>query len=107
MVEHEPKTARYERANQKLRYLLRRGVLLGNRISAENKTELAVWAPSNSGGRSGYYACFRVFHREGDVLYAILFCFYDGTGGSVSLPTEGAAKEFAISQGCAASSLQM
>ena len=44
--------------------------------------EIAVWAPPDAGKRSGHYGCFRVFFKGGEVLSAVLFCYYDGTEGS-------------------------
>ena len=99
LVEHEPPTDRYGRALQKLRYLGKRSELVGTKKVNPTVVEIAVWAPSNSGGRSGYYACFRVTHKDGQPLTAVLFCFYDGTDASPSVPSAAAATAIARSEG--------
>ena len=99
LVEHEPPTDRYGRALQKLRYLVKRGELVGAKEVSSTVTEIAVWAPPNSGGRSGYYACFRITHKDGQALMAVLVCFYDGTDASQSVPSATAATAVAHSEG--------
>lgn len=99
LVEHEPETDRYARARQKLQYIIKVGQLVGTKSTSKTVRELAVWAPSNSRGRSGYYACIRVFHKDEEVLYAILYCFYDGTDGSPSVNSASSARFIARSEG--------
>ena len=41
-----------------------------------------MWAPPGHGRGPGYYCCFRIYHPQGETLFALLFCFYDGTEGS-------------------------
>lgn len=98
-VEHEPPSDRYGRALQKLKYLIRHGAAVGSKRVSETVVEIALWAPPNSGGRSGYYACFRISHKENETLAAVLFCFYDGTDGSVSSPSRTAARAIAVAEG--------
>jgi len=99
LVEHEPETDRYARARQKLQYIIKVGRLVGTKSTSETVKELAVWAPSNSSGRSGYYACIRVFHKDDEVLYAILYCLYDGTDGAPSVTSASSARLLARSEG--------
>ena len=99
-VAHEPETPRYARARQKLRYLIREGVYLGF-ISApgeRSRIEIAVWAPPEQRG-PGYYGCFRLFIEDSIATGAVLFCFYDGTESSPSLPTLQDAQAFARANG--------
>lgn len=101
-VRHVPMTPRYGRAAQKLRYVLRASSVLGERASARHGTdavEIATWAPPPSGHGHGYYACFRVFLKEGRPSAAVLFSFYDGTDKSPGFKSVDAAKAYAAAQG--------
>ncbi|MCB9780528.1 MAG: hypothetical protein H6742_18320 [Alphaproteobacteria bacterium] len=103
VVQHDPMTRRYDRANQKLDYLVREGRFLGIRASERTGAvaiELAVWTRSAAGKGCGYYACFRLFLDDhGTANYAVLFCFYDGTDGSPCLKGFESALTFARSNG--------
>ena len=100
-VAHEPETPRYARARQKLRYLIREGVYLGliRRQEDEINVEIAVWAPPDQRRGPGYYGCFRLYIEESVPAGAVLFCFYDGTESSPSLPTLQDAQAFARENG--------
>ena len=98
-VAHEPETPRYARARQKLKYLVRDGVSLGaSRVSAD-RIGLAVWAPPEHRRGPGYYGCFRLFIQDTVVTGAVLYCFYDGTESSPSLPTLQDAQALAHANG--------
>ena len=96
-VDHQPETPRYAQARQKLPYLIREGVYLGcsHRASSDDCVEIAVWAPPADGRGPGYYCCFRLYLVEDVVMYASLFCFYDGTESSPSLRNLHEAEAYA------------
>jgi len=100
-VQHEPETARYARARQKLSYLIDASQLVGTRPGArESALEVAAWAPPPDGRGPGYYSCFRVFRGgDGQVTAAVLFCFWDGTEASRGFRSFEAARSFATSDG--------
>ncbi len=100
-VVHEPETPRYSQARTKLRYLINQGIYIGFQKSPEKhrEIEIAVWAPPDAGKRSGHYGCFRVFFKGGEVLSAVLFCYYDGTEGSPGFTSREKAQVFARQQG--------
>lgn len=99
-VQHEPETPRYGRARAKLRYILGHGTVLGARRHTESAAvEVAVWAPPSTGLGHGYYACFRLVRAPASEVYALLFCFYDGTERSPGFRSAAAALTFARSQG--------
>ena len=99
-VEHQPETHRYSRGRSKLRYLVNQGQILGQTAvcGRENEMEIALWSPPEQ-GRSGYYSCFRIYHSKGDITFAVLFCFYDGTENSPGFRSGDSAKEYANSEG--------
>lgn len=102
VVEHAPRTPRYDRASAKLRYLLTHSCYLGARPtepSSETSVEVALWAPNPTGRGPGFYSCVRLFHREGRATSALLFAFYDGTERSVGLKSCGAARFYAYQRG--------
>ncbi len=96
-VDHQPETSRYARARQKLPYLIREGVYLGysHRIPSDDRVEIAIWAPPADGKGPGYYCCFRLYLEDDMVIYASLFCFYDGTESSPSLRNLHEAEAYA------------
>lgn len=96
-VDHQPETPRYALARQKLPYLVREGVYLGRANRVDDRVEIAVWAPSPDGRGPGYYGCFRLYIEDDMVMYASLFCFYDGTESSPSLRTLQEAEAYARS----------
>lgn len=98
-VVHEPETPRYARARQKLRYLVRGGISLGASRASAGRIELAVWAPPEHRRGPGYYGCFRLFIEETVVTGAVLYCFYDGSESSPSLPTLEDAQALAQAHG--------
>ena len=100
-VRHRPLTPRYARANQKLSYLVRNSVFLGQQPDPErqNAVLVATWAPASTGRGSGFYACFRIRHADGKATSAILYCFYDGRDGSPSFKSEESARLFARQNG--------
>ena len=100
-VQHNPPTPRYGRAQSKLAYLIREGNLLGTKpvLGEPDRIEIAIWAKPAAGRGHGYYACFRLFLERGDLLAALLFCFYDGTEQSPGFKSFDAAAHFASSHG--------
>ena len=99
-VQHNPPTPRYGRAQAKLPYLIREGRLLGSKsVDTPDRIEIALWARPASGRGHGYYGCFRLFLEDGDVLAALLFCFYDGTENSPGFKTVDAAAQSAAGNG--------
>jgi hypothetical protein len=95
-VRHEPTTPRYVRAGQKLTYVLRDAVVLGTHPGEQPGTiEVAAWARSPTGKGSGFYCCFRIEFEDSTPVEATLFCFYDGTEGSVTTKTHEAAEALA------------
>ncbi len=96
-IEHQPETPRYARARQKLPYLIREGVYLGcsHRVPPDDRVEIAIWAPPADGKGPGYYCCFRLYLEDDMVMYASLFCFYDGTESSPSLSNLHEAEAYA------------
>lgn len=102
LVQHRPRTPRYDRAGSKLPYLLRESRLLGHRKpmpSSDTPVEIALWAPNPNGKGAGFYSCFRLFLLDGSPTLAQLFAFYDGTERSISLKSLSAALEFSRSHG--------
>ncbi len=81
-VRHEPFTARYHRAWQRLEMIVRAGIYLGSRAPEEAPDdrfrEIAVWAPPTTGRGFGAYCCFRLEIEQSRVRSATLFCYYDG-----------------------------
>ncbi len=101
-VEHHPLTPRYERAANKIEYLLENALVLGVREADSKQAgcrEIAIWAPEPTRRRDGYYACFRVFLDDGAPSFAVLYCFYDGTDRSPGLRSAETATAYALSQG--------
>ena len=100
-VWHQPETPRYAKARQKLAYLIRAAQLLGCQPDPERSesTLVAVWAPPERGSGTGYYGCFRVFTEEKRPVFAVLYCFYDGTERSPGFKSLGAAVAYAEAQG--------
>ena len=97
-VEHQPETPRYSRARSKLRHIVNRGKYLGKREEKERTLEIAVWTPPEHGRGTGYYCCFRVYFKDDELLYAVLFCFYDGTEKSPGFRSFESALAFAKSE---------
>ncbi|MDA0746934.1 MAG: hypothetical protein O2954_10470 [bacterium] len=100
-VQHEPETPRYAHARGKLRYLIASGRYLGER-RVENRRweiEIAVWAPPERKRNPGYYGCFRIYFKGNEVIFAVLFCFYDGTEGSPGFRSLESARAYARSEG--------
>lgn len=100
-VEHQPETPRYARARTKLRYLVERAIYLGERPNPlhQNCVEIAVWVPPGHGRGPGYYGCFRMYLEDNMPVFAVLFCFYDGTEGSPGFRSLDAAGVFAVENG--------
>ena len=101
-VQHEPETPRYAKARQKLRYIVREARLLGSQQDPERLGSawlVATWAPPDRGVGPGYYACFRFYVDEGSVLFAVLYCLYDGTERAPAFKSIDAARAYAESQG--------
>lgn len=101
-VLHHPETPRYGRARAQLPYLLRASTALGVRSGEAGSAvsvELAAWVPHPAGRGHGFYSCFRLVLEDHVVVYAILFCFYDGTERSPGFRTPEAARAFPRSQG--------
>ena len=101
-VAHQPMTPRYSRALDKRIYLLREGVLLGERsASFKQAVEIALFAENPNGNKKpGYYACVRIFLDEKrTVLSAVIFCFYDGTEKSPGFKNVDAALKYALEGG--------
>ncbi len=101
-VLHQPETARYSRARTKLGYLLVNASPLGIRAGEggrDSAIELACWARPSTGRGHGYLAIFRLLLEEGQAVFAILFCFYDGTEGSPGFRSLSAAATHARSTG--------
>lgn len=100
-VQHNPPTPRYGRAAAKLEHIIHRSVLLGSRRhDLSTATEIALWTPPTPGSRTGLYACFRLYLDEFEMPdTALLFCFYDGTGGSPAFRSRLAAAAYALDQG--------
>jgi hypothetical protein len=102
IVEHQPFTTRYQRANSKLEYLLEHAEVLGARDSERpisSCAEIAVWAPEPTKRRPGYYACFRIYLEDSHPVFAVLYCFYDGRDQSPGFRSVEAATSFAVAQG--------
>ena len=102
VVSHNPMTPRYDRALAKMSYLLRRSILLGERDADQHAdaVEIATWAPPPTGRGDGYYCCFRLHLDEhGQVWFARLFCFYDGTESSHGFKSSQTARGFSRQQG--------
>jgi len=99
-VVHNPPTPRYGRAQVKLEYVVRTASPLGSRDvpGHSQRLEIAVWSPSPTGKGHGYYACFRLFLKDAELVSALLFCFYDGTEQSPGFRTREAAQAYAKSQ---------
>lgn len=100
-VWHQPETPRYTKARQKLSYLVRQSVLLGEQPDPERASAhlLALWAPPESGSGAGYYSCFRVFLEEGVLTFAVLYCLYDGSERSPGFRSLDAARGYAEAHG--------
>jgi hypothetical protein len=101
-VAHQPMTPRYSRAIDKRIYLLREGVLLGERsASYKQAVEVALFAENPNGNKKpGYYAGVRIFLDEKKtVLSAVIFCFYDGTEKSPGFKNVDAAFKYALEGG--------
>ncbi|NOY25901.1 MAG: hypothetical protein GXP62_08525 [Oligoflexia bacterium] len=96
-------TPRYDRAAQKLDYIVRDARLLGVRPAESQDplvAEIAVWTRAPSGAGCGYYACFRLFLDDQErPVYTCLFCFYDGTGASPCIKAFESAAAFAATNG--------
>lgn len=101
VVQHEPETPRYARALVRLDYLLEASSCLGTRVAdVGGAVEFALWAPPPAGRGPGFYSCIRAFRdTEGQALYAVLFCFWDGTEGSRGFRSIGAARAHARGDG--------
>lgn len=101
-VAHQPMTLRYSRAFDKRIYLLREGILLGERSASYRQAiEIAIFAENpNSNKKPGYYACLRIFLDEKKaVLSAVIFCFYDGTEKSPGFKSVHSALKYALEGG--------
>lgn len=102
-VQHEPWTPRYDRASQKMDYVIREARYLGARPTAlpdPLRLELAVWARHPAGHGCGYHACFRLFlNDDHQSVYSAMFCFYDGTDASPCIKSYDAAAQLARSYG--------
>lgn len=98
-VEHQPETPRYSRARSKLRYVVDQGRYLGKREVGERTLEIAVWTSPEQGRGTGYYSCFRIYFKNDEVIFAILFCFYDGTEKAPGFRSIESARSFAKSEG--------
>lgn len=101
-VLHEPETARYSRARTKLNYLLAHATPVGIRVpggDSSTSVELACWARPSGGRGYGYFAIFRLSRSRGNVVFATLFCFYDGTEGSPGFRSLTAADAYAQATG--------
>lgn len=101
-VAHQPMTPRYSRALDKRIYLIREGVLLGERsASYNNAVEIALFAENPNGSKKpGFYACIRLFLDEKKtVLSAVIFCFYDGTEKSPGYKCVDSALKYALEGG--------
>lgn len=100
-VVHKPPTERYGIAYQKLHYVVRNALFLGTQPDAERPGSflLAVWASPSDGRGFGYYCCFRLYFEEGDITFAAMYCFYDGTRKSPGFKTFDAALSYAQSNG--------
>lgn len=101
-VEHQPLTPRYERAANRLEYLLENALVLGVREADGHHTgciEIAVWAPEPARRGDGYYACFRVTLVDREPCFAVLYCFYDGRDRTPGFRSSDAAQAYSLSQG--------
>ena len=101
-VQHNPMTARYSRAINKLWLILGRGQVVGKTNLDEKRStkEIAVWCESPEGKRCGYYGCFRIFcNKQGVPLTATMYCFYDGTEQSPCLKSRENATTYAKDHG--------
>jgi len=101
-VAHQPITPRYSRALDKRIYLLREGVLLGERSTGyKQAVEVAIFAENPNGNKKpGYYACLRIFLDEKKaVSSAVVFCFYDGTERSPGFKSVDSALKYALEGG--------
>lgn len=100
-VQHEPETPRYSRARSKLRYVVDHGQYLGERRAEgrRREIEIAVWTPPERGREPGYYGCFRIYFKGEEVIFAVLFCFYDGTERSPGFRSIESARAYARSEG--------
>ena len=103
VVQHEPRTPRYDKAFQKMDYVVREARFLGARaaeVADPTRVELATWARHPAGHGCGYYACFRLFYGDdGQPTFAAMFCFYDGTDSSPCIRSYDAAAVLALSHG--------
>jgi hypothetical protein len=100
-VQHNPPTPRYGRAQSKLSYLIREGIFLGSRLTDDmpERLEIATWTRPPTGRGYGYYACFRLFFQEKQLVAALLYCFYDGMEQSPGFKSQDAAREYATANG--------
>ena len=101
IVQHEPETARYDRARLRLEYLLEASSVLGVRPGdTPGAAEIAMWAPPPNGHGPGFYSCLRAYADESkQVMFAVLFCFWDGTEGSRGFRSTEVAQAYAHSEG--------
>ena len=102
LVQHKPRTPRYDRAGSKLQYVLRESQFLGHRKPtplSNTPVEIALWAPNPNGKGAGFYSCFRLFLQDDSPTLAQLFAFYDGTERSISLKSLSAALAYSRSHG--------
>jgi len=102
-VWHQPETPRYARARQKLSYVLHESTLVGVQRDPEREDAvlLALWAPPGHGAGYGYYSCFRLFLEGQKPIFAVMYCFYDGTEGAPGFKSIQAARAHAEAHGFA------
>lgn len=100
-VWHQPETPRYSKARQKLAFVIRESQFLGVKRDEENPSAIltALWAPPGHGSGPGFYSCFRVFLEDKKAIFAVMYCFYDGTEGSPGFRALQPAIAFAESNG--------
>ena len=101
IVQHEPETPRYARARLRFDYILTAASVLGVRATEHPAVvEVALWAPPPAGRGAGFYSCIRVYLDEsGGVVFAVLFCFWDGTERSRGFHSIAAATTHARQEG--------
>ena len=106
VVEHVPKSKRYNRAESLLDYIARHSAVLGTRKTdergRENAVEVALWSKNPRGQGCGLYVVIRFFYEKKaspHPYWGALFCFYDGSDSSPCLRSPESARAYAASQG--------
>lgn len=102
VVQHEPETARYKRARRYLTHVVRSSSCVGVRAAPEgpeNAVEAVLWCRSPVGRGCGFYSGLRVYVADGAVVFAVLFCFYDGRDASPCIKSLEGAQTVALSYG--------